>query len=122
MPAQTRNQARTTTRVFLCSSFLLSLEVNPKLLSNSEAEVTADRHKRGARRMRNVPVHAEPYVRSGAHAHVGRDSGEQLVATASALRNCRDAIVLSVQPSHDRSNEPFAGSIFRFIGPVRQPE
>src|SRR5207244_10750833 len=122
MPTQIHTPGTTTTRIFLCSSFLLSLEVKPKLSSNSETDATADRHEHGTRRMRNVPVHAEPDVHSGTHAHVRRDSGQQHIATAPALGDRGDAIILRMQPSHDRPDEPFTGSILRFIGPVRQPE
>jgi len=69
-------RGKIATRVFLCSLFLLSFEVKPKLTSNSETDVAADGHEHGAPRMRNLPVHAEPHVHSGAHAHVRRDSGE----------------------------------------------
>src|SRR2546430_17328384 len=122
MPAKIRTPGRTTTRIFLCSSFLLSLEVKPKLPSNSEADARADGDEQGARRMRNVPVHAKPGVHSGTHAHIRGDSGQQHIATAPLLDDRSDAIILRVQPSHDRPDEPFTGSILRFIGSVRQPE
>src|SRR5258708_35311686 len=72
--------------------------------------------------MRTVPVHAKPDVHSGAHAHVGRDSGEQRVAAAPALGDCRDAVILRVQPSYHWPNEPSTSPVLRFTGPVRQPK
>src|SRR6266436_193793 len=117
-----RRPAKTATLVFLCSSSLLSLEVKPKLTSDSETDVTTDRHEHGTRGMRNVPVHAEPQVHPGAHAHIRCDSGQQYVATAPGLVDCRDAVILRVQPSHNRSNEPFTGPVLRFVRPVGEPE
>src|SRR6266478_6760273 len=107
---------------FLVVIVLPSFEMKPKLTGNSETDVAADGHERAARRMRNVPVHAEPHVHSRTHAHEGRDTGEQHVAAAPALGDCRDAVILRVQPSHHRPDEPLTGSVLRFIGPVRQPE
>src|SRR5437879_10042010 len=80
-----KRPVKTATLVFLCSSSLLSLEVKPKLTSDSETDVTTDRHEHGTRGMRNVPVHAEPQVHPGAHAHIRCDSGQQYVATAPGL-------------------------------------
>src|SRR6266436_3642039 len=107
---------------FLVVIVLPSFEMKPKLTGNSETDVAADGHERAARRMRNVPVHAEPHVHSRTHAHVGRDTGEQHVAAAPALGDCRDAVILRVQPSHHWPDEPFAGPVLRFIRPVRKPE
>jgi hypothetical protein len=96
--------------------------VQPKLLSNSETDVAADGHKQRTRGMRQVPIHPEPNMHSGAHAYVGRHSRQQDVAAAPPLSHSCDAIILRMQPGERGSDEPFTGRIFRFIGPVRKPE
>ena len=84
--------------------------MHPKLLRDSETDVTADGHEHRTRGMRHVPIHADPNVHSGTHTHVSRDSGQQHVATAPILSNSCDAVILRVQPSQDGADEPFTGS------------
>src|SRR2546430_11455915 len=80
-----------------------SLKVQPELLRDSEADAAADGHKQCAIGVDSVPIHPQPKVHSGAHTHVGGDSGEQNVATAPNLRNSRDAVIRRMQPRKHRA-------------------
>jgi len=61
-------------------------------------------------------------VHSRAHAHIGCDSGKQHVAAAPALGDCREAVILGVQPRDNRPDEPFPGPVVRFLRTIREPE
>src|ERR1700757_2106337 len=53
-----------------CTTTLLSLKMQPKLLRNSETDVTPDRHEQWAPGMGCAPVHPEPNVHAWAHPEV----------------------------------------------------
>src|SRR6202521_2936972 len=99
-----------------------SLEMQPKLLRDSETDASPDRHKQRAGGMGRVPIHPQPNVHSGTHAHVRRDSRDQFVATAPLLGDSSDAIVLRIQPSEHGANKPLAVPVLRLIRAVREPE
>jgi len=72
--------------------------------------------------MGDIPIHAKPDMHSGSHTDVGRESGEQCIAAASVLVDTGYAVVLRVEPSQHRANEPLTGHVPRFVRAVRQPE
>src|SRR5438552_3720702 len=102
--------------------FIAPPSSKPKLLGNSKTNVAANGHKQCTSGMRDVPIHPEPDVHSRSYAHIACDSGQQNVTAASTLGNSCDAVILRTQPREHRTNEPFTGNVFRFVGPVREPE
>src|SRR5689334_2110170 len=67
-------------------------KVQPKLLCDSETDVTTDGHECCTGGMRNVPIRPEPDMHAWAYSHVGSNSGKQHVAAAPALVDSSDAI------------------------------
>jgi hypothetical protein len=110
-------------RLALYSSLLPSLKkMHPKLLRNSKADVPANGHEGRPCGMGNIPVHSEPKIHSGTHAHVGRHPRQQDVTTTAVLGDSCYAIILGVQPRQHRANEPLSRSVFGFIRTVGKPE
>src|ERR1700687_89046 len=99
-----------------------SLKVQPKLLRDSKTDVSTDRHERCPRGMSNIPVHRQPNMHSGTHAHVGCDSGQENVATTPALSDSRDAVIRRMQPGKRWADKPLAVPVLRLIRAVRKPE
>src|SRR5882762_4930711 len=114
--------SRATRASFFVFIVLLSLSVHPKLLCYSKTDMTANGHEGRPRGMRHVPIHPDPDMHSGTHPHIRGDSGKQHIAAAPVLRDSPDTIILRMQPSQRRANEPFTGHVLRFIRSVRQPE
>ena len=68
--------------------------MHSKLLCDSKADVAADRIEWRIRGMSDIPIHCQPKVHARTHAHKGRDSCQQYVASAPALSDLRDAVIL----------------------------
>src|SRR6516162_2115110 len=78
-------------------------EMHPKLLRDSKADVTADRHEGRSSGMDNIPIHSEPNMHSRTHTDIGCHPGQQHVTFTTVLCDSCDAVVLRMQPRQHRA-------------------
>src|SRR5215472_13047721 len=124
MRAQESCPKEPTEQAFAFPSCLLvfSQDMKPKLLRDSETDVSAHRHEYRCCRMCNIPIDADPNVHARTESRVRRESSKQHVSATSVLRHSPDPVVLRMQPGERWPDEPLPGHVLRFVGPIGKPE